>query len=157
MRSSRCLRAALGVVVLAGIADAGCTRTSRTPRLVWEGAGGPRAGDARTATAALPQAAPGVRMGPWGETPDASFLLLAAEADEVPHVHDEHDLTVVILEGGGWLAVEDRRWDLAAGDVVHVRRGTVHHFHPAPGRPVIGLAVYSPRLVGRDFRPVTAK
>ena len=155
MRSSWCTAVTLALTIAA--LGAGCARTSRPPRLVWEGEGGPRATDVRSAAVALPAAAPGVRMGPWGDAPDASFLLLAAETDEVPHVHDEHDLTVVILDGAGWLAVEDRRWDLAAGDVVHVRRGTVHHFHPAPGRPVIGLAIYTPILVGRDFRAVAAK
>jgi len=126
----------------------GCARPM--PRLFWEAEGGGRTAAAHEVASDLPQVAPGVRSGRWGDTADASFQLLDAEAAERPHVHDTHDLTVVVLKGSGTLFVDDRQHSLAAGDVVHIGRGRKHHFHPHGS--VTGLAIYTPRLLERDYR-----
>ncbi len=141
------LVAAAGVLAACGPV----TGSGREPRLVWEGEGPPRAGDAMEVAQALPQAGPGLRRGVWGEGLDATYQLLQTETPEPPHLHAEHDLTVVVLRGGGTLFVEDRRLEVGAGDVLHIARGRVHHFHPAPGTIVTGLAIYTPRLEKPDF------
>jgi mannose-6-phosphate isomerase-like protein (cupin superfamily) len=123
------------------------------PRLLWEGSGPPRAEEAGAAVLRLPETAPGVRSGPWGESADATFQLLGVEAGEQPHVHQHHDLTVVLLRGRGVLVVEGRRQPLRAGDVVHIGRGRVHHFHPDWRTSAVGLGIYTPKLVGKDYLP----
>lgn len=123
----------------------------REPRLVWEGSGLPRVEDATAVAQALPQAGPGLRRGVWGEGSDATYHLLETEIPEPPHLHAHHDLTVIVLRGRGTLFVEDRQVDVRAGDVLYIIRGRVHHFHPAPGTTVTGLAIYTPRLEKSDF------
>lgn len=123
----------------------------RQPRLVWEGEGAAREERAGDAARGLAPIAPGVRRGLWGEGADATYQLLEAESSEPPHVHARHDLTVVVLRGHGTLFVEDRRLDVAAGDVLQIGRGRVHHFHPAAGTAVLALVIYTPRLENPDY------
>ena len=146
MRGTRLLLA-----VVAGTL-AGC-RPASTPTLVWEGSGVPHAQSAVTAVAALPTVDPGVRRGPWGDSPDASIHLIAADRPEEPHVHRIHDLTVVLVRGRGTLVVEGRSYVMRAGDVMHVMRGRNHHFHPGGGESAVALAIFTPRLTSPDYEP----
>ena len=136
------------VLIIAVACVAGCA--SRSPRLVWLGWGDAKVMSVESAVTGLPQVSPGVRAGPWGSAEDASFQLIEAETAERPHVHDHHDLTVVMLRGSGVLVVEEREYAMQVGDVVHVRRRLIHHFHPSG--TVTGLVIYTPRLDGRDYR-----
>jgi mannose-6-phosphate isomerase-like protein (cupin superfamily) len=141
------------MLTLAG-ALAGC-RPRADPTLIWEGVGAPVAKATTTSIARLPTAAPGVRRGIWGDAAAATFELLASDRSEEPHVHRDHDLTVVLLRGAGNLVVEDRTYELHAGDVVHVIRGRNHHFHPDVRTPAAALAIFTPILQGRDFEPAS--
>jgi len=131
----------------------GC-RTALPPRLIWEGAGAPRAATASEWASTLAVRQPGVRAGAWGSSPDATFQLLEARAPERPHVHDTHDLTVVLLRGRGVLRVEGREHPMAAGDVVHIGRGRVHAFVPSGSEPTLGLAIFSPATAKSDYREI---
>ncbi len=142
------MRALLVTVVMPAVVVSACS--PRSPHLVWEGRGDAKVVSVEEAVIPLPEVAPGVRTGPWASTEDATFQLLDAEAAERPHVHDDHDLTVVVLRGAGVLVVEDREYALQVGDVVHVGRGRAHHFHPHG--TVTGLAIYTPRLERSDYR-----
>ena len=138
----------LAVIVLAGC-------RAREPTLIWEGGGAARAQSVDAAVAGLPAAATGVRRGPWGESPDATFQLLDSDRAEEPHVHVAHDLTVAVLRGRGTVMVAGHRYDIRAGDVLHVGRGRVHAFAPSsPG--TIALAIFTPKLDGPDYVPASA-
>src|SRR5882724_10954600 len=109
-RSSQPLKAAVrapGVTIIIAVAFvAACS--SRSSQLVWRGRGDGKVMSVETAVTGLPQVSSGERAGPWGSAEDASFQLIEAETAERPHVHDHHDLTVVMLRGRGVLVVEDR-------------------------------------------------
>lgn len=128
----------------------GCA-TRPEPRLIWEGQGAPRAAGTSEWAADLVSRQPGVRAGAWGTSDDATFQLIEARVAERPHVHQSHDLTVVLLRGRGVLRVEGREYAMAAGDVVHVGHGRLHYFHPAGSDPAIALAIFSPRLSSPDY------
>lgn len=120
--------------------------------LVWEGAGAPRVLQLDEAAVSASRQGPGVRAEAWGESPDATLRVLATTEAERPHRHDQHDLTVVLLRGAGVLVVEGRQWQVRSGDVVHVARGKVHHFHPRGPAPVTALVIFTPRLEGGDYQ-----
>ncbi len=143
-------RAALAMLMALGV---GCG-ASAAPRLIWEGAGTPRTAPASEWASSLAVRQPGVRAGAWGVSPDATFQLLEARVPERPHVHDAHDLTVVLLRGRGVLHVEGRDHPMAAGDVVHIGRGRVHAFVPSGPEPTLGLAIFSPATQKPDYREV---
>jgi mannose-6-phosphate isomerase-like protein (cupin superfamily) len=138
----------VGLALLTAVA---CAPGQRDPRLIWVGADGVRVERASEARTGLTATIPGVRAGTWGATADATYQLIEAEVSERPHVHDAHDLTVVLLRGRGDLRVDGASIPMHAGDVVHLTRGRAHHFHPAAGK-TLGLAIYTPRLTGRDSR-----
>jgi mannose-6-phosphate isomerase-like protein (cupin superfamily) len=147
MRRRSIRRGWLAAVLLAAL---GCA--VREPRLVWEAGGAPTARTLAELDRLIVPAGPGLRAAAFGDAPEATFRVLEITEAERPHVHDRHDLTIVLLRGRGVLYVEERRHALRAGDVAHIGRGTSHHFHPRGA--VIGLAVYTPRLKGRDHRDV---
>ena len=143
-------------IAAAALVASGCTAAAG-PRLVWQAPDGPATDRPATAVAAgLVTRAPGVRLGPWGESPEASFLLREATAPEEPHIHRNHDLTVVLLRGRGVLHLDDGPHPLTAGDVVHVARGRLHWFESLGHDPALGLAIYTPQMVGQDFEPASS-
>jgi len=134
------------------LALAGC-RAGHEAALVWEGAGGPRSmGASAVPHGLVPTGTVGIRSAPWGESSDATFQLLELSVAEKPHVHDGHDLTIVMLRGRGILYVAERRYSIEAGDIVQVGRGIAHHFHPEGAQPVVGLGIFVPRLEAADTR-----
>ncbi len=132
----------------------GACTASQEPRLVWEGAGIARAQSITEATLALRPMEPGRDGAAWGESTDATFRLLQTTVAEHPHVHDEHDLTIVILAGHGILTVTGREHGARPGDVLHIGRGRVHWFQPDPSEPVVAVAIFTPRLNAADSRVV---
>jgi mannose-6-phosphate isomerase-like protein (cupin superfamily) len=141
----------LAMVVPLALVAVAC---GRPPSLVWEGAGAARQASMADLTAGLPAASPGVRRGPWGDATDESLFLMDSAAAEEPHVHQRHDVTVVLLSGRGALVVEGRRHDMRAGDVAHIGRGKVHAF--APSGRASALAIFTPRLEASDSVPASA-
>jgi quercetin dioxygenase-like cupin family protein len=91
-----------------------------------------------------------------GRTAGASFALLRLGASETPHVHDRHDLTVVVLSGRSRVHFEGRSVDLSPGDVVQVPRGAVHWAEVLGRRPVEVHVTFTPPFDGKDSRPVGA-
>lgn len=73
---------------------------------------------------------------------------------EVPHIHKDHELTVVMLRGRGYLVLEQKRIDLAVGDVLFIPRGIIHYFINTFTQPSVALAVFSPPFDGKDTIPV---
>jgi mannose-6-phosphate isomerase-like protein (cupin superfamily) len=143
------LHAAATLLVIA----IGCGK-AEGPRLIWEGTGAPRDARAPEWAQALATRQSGVRVGAWGSSPDATFQLVEARTPEKPHVHESHDLTVVLLRGRGILHVEGREHPMAAGDVVHIGRGRVHAFVTSGPEPTLGLAIFSPVLTAPDYREI---
>ena len=132
----------------------GACSAGREPHLVWESAGSTRAQSLGEAGLDLQPIEPGRDGAPWGDSADATFRLLRTSVAEQPHVHDDHDLTVVILRGRGVLTVAGREHDAGPGDILHIGRGLPHWFRPDPAEPVIALAIFSPRLDTPDTRPI---
>jgi mannose-6-phosphate isomerase-like protein (cupin superfamily) len=86
-----------------------------------------------------------LRVDEVGRTPSASYHLAQVRGSEHPHRHLRHDLTVVVLEGGGTLTLGDQRLRLAAGDVAVVPRGVVHWFaNTGRGRALALIAITPP-------------
>ena len=143
------IRKGVAALLLSATWAVGCGPTG--PRLIWEGQGAPRAAGAPEWATDLVSRQPGVRAGAWGTSRDATFQLIEARAPERPHVHQSHDLTVVLLRGQGVLRVEGREHPMTSGDVVHVSRGRLHHFRPTGTDPALALAIFSPQLSGPDY------
>jgi mannose-6-phosphate isomerase-like protein (cupin superfamily) len=89
-----------------------------------------------------------------GQGPAASHHVVQIRDRESPHLHKTHDATVTMLKGQGYLMLEQRRIDLAVGDVVYIPRGAVHYFTNTAREPTVAFAIYSPAFDGKDTHPV---
>src|SRR5262245_16090383 len=117
---------ALASLLLALLAPATIAGCQPRPHLWWADGDGVRAIALRDIPRGLTVTAPGVRTGPWGESPEASFQLLEIAVAEPPHVHEQHDLTIVLLEGSGTLFLQGHPYPMRSGDVAHIARGIPH-------------------------------
>lgn len=88
----------------------------------------------------------------WGH--DASHHVVQVRDREIPHVHKQHDLTVAVMRGQGYLMLENTRIDLSAGDILFIPRDTVHYFVNAHSEPSVAFAVFSPPFDGKDMVPI---
>ncbi len=89
-----------------------------------------------------------------GQTREVSHHVVQVRDREAPHIHKNHDVTVVMLRGQGYLMWEKERVDLVAGDVLFIPRGAVHYFVNTHSGPTVALAIYSPAFDGKDTIPV---
>jgi mannose-6-phosphate isomerase-like protein (cupin superfamily) len=90
-----------------------------------------------------------------GQGGTVSHHIVQIRDREVPHVHKNHDLTVVVLRGKGPIVIDQEQRFLGAGDVVFIPRDTVHYFTNASRDPAVALVVFSPPFDGKDTVPVT--
>ncbi|HEY7163856.1 MAG TPA: cupin domain-containing protein [Candidatus Binatia bacterium] len=98
-----------------------------------------------------------VRLTTLGQTADASQHIVQIRNREIPHTHNSHDSTVFMLRGHGYLVMDGRRIDLAAGDIIHIPRGVPHYYVNTASDPTVAFVVFSPPFDGKDNVPLTAR
>ena len=84
------------------------------------------------------------------QQPAVSHFLVQIRSREQPHVHKEHDATIIMLSGRGRLVLKDRILPAQEGDVFFVPRGTPHYYVNDGPRPTVALAIFSPAYDGKD-------
>ncbi len=103
--------------------------------------------------------APGenIKISTLGQGREVSHHVVRVRDREAPHIHRDHDGTVVMLIGRGYLMLGENRVDLAVGDVLFIPRGVVHYFVNTDSDPSVALAIFSPPFDGKDTVPVSAR
>jgi mannose-6-phosphate isomerase-like protein (cupin superfamily) len=91
-----------------------------------------------------------IRVTTLGRGRTVSHHVVQIRDRESPHIHKEHDLTVTVLRGQGYLMLGTRRIDLTVGDVVFIPEGAAHYFVNTDSQPAVALAVFSPPFDGKD-------
>jgi quercetin dioxygenase-like cupin family protein len=97
-----------------------------------------------------------------GEQSDRSVAIFefdvpAGAAVPAAHSHDAYEETIYGLEGVLTWTVDGTALDVAAGEVLHIRRGEVHRFDNTHDMDAKALAVVTPGILGPDyFREVAA-
>lgn len=87
-------------------------------------------------------------------TPGTSQSLIRLHGAEKPHIHQNHDLVVVMLSGGGVLHLGERSVPVHPGDVMEIPRGTVHWAENTDPVASEVYVVFSPPYDGLDNIPV---
>ena len=95
-----------------------------------------------------------IRVATLGRGKEISHHVVQVRDRESPHFHKEHDLTVVVLRGGGYMMFDKERVDLASGDILFIPRGVVHYFVNTFPQPSVALAAFTPPFDGKDTVPV---
>jgi mannose-6-phosphate isomerase-like protein (cupin superfamily) len=90
-------------------------------------------------------------------TNEISVSLIRLRGAEAPHIHANHDLTVVMLSGSGVLHLGDKRIVVGPGDVMEIPRGVVHWAENTAPEASEVYAIFSPPyLDNKDNVPVEA-
>ena len=95
-----------------------------------------------------------IKVTTLGQGSTVSHHLVQIRDREVPHVHKNHDLTVVVMRGRGPIVIAQEQRFLGVGDVVFIPRDTVHYFINVSPDPAVALVVFSPPFDGKDTVPV---
>ena len=80
----------------------------------------------------------------------ASWHVVQVQGAETPHRHRTHDLTVLVLRGGGVLTLDGQATPMHAGDAAIIPRDRVHWFTRSGDEPAVALAVFTPPLDAPD-------
>lgn len=94
-----------------------------------------------------------IKVTTLGQGRTVSHHLVQIRDRESPHIHKDHDLTVTVLRGQGYLMLGTTRIDLTVGDVVFIPSGTIHNFVNTDNQPSVALAMFSPPFDGKDNIP----
>lgn len=86
--------------------------------------------------------------------PGASFHLIQIRRAEKPHVHEAHDLIVMLKKGKGALKVEDKTFDMEEGDWAFIPKNAPHFFTNTGENPAVGIGIFLPAYDGKDNVPV---
>ena len=70
------------------------------------------------------------------------------------HVHQQHDLIAILLQGRGTLTLDSRRLELKPGAIVSIPRGVPHAFQTKGSEPAVAYVTYFPSYDGIDTIPV---
>lgn len=87
-------------------------------------------------------------------TTETSTSLIRLAGAEQPHIHQDHDLVVVLLRGSARLHLASRVIDVHPGDVMEIPRGVVHWAENTGADASEVYAIFSPPYDGRDNLPV---
>ncbi|MBI3621744.1 MAG: cupin domain-containing protein [Nitrospirae bacterium] len=88
------------------------------------------------------------------QQPAISQFLVQIRDREQPHVHREHDATIVMLSGRGRLVMKDRILIARDGDVLFIPRGMAHYYVNDGPEPTVVLAIFTPTYDGKDAEVV---
>ena len=97
-----------------------------------------------------------IKITTLGGGQDVSHHIVQVRDREAPHWHKNHDGTVVMMKGRGYLMMENRRIDLSVGDVVYIPRGVAHYYVNNASEPAVAFVIFSPPFDGKDTIPVKA-
>lgn len=95
-----------------------------------------------------------IKLTTLGKGEGVSHHVVQVRNREMPHIHKDRDLTIVVLKGAGYLILDGRPIDLVAGDIVFIPRAIPHYFVNTFREPTSGLAVFSPPFDGKDTIPI---
>ena len=72
-------------------------------------------------------------------------------------VHDQHDMTVVMLAGRADVRMAGKWHTAGSGDIIEIPRGSIYQFDQLGSEPVECYVIYYPPYDGKDLRYVTGK
>jgi quercetin dioxygenase-like cupin family protein len=79
------------------------------------------------------------------------FRVPAQARVPIPHSHVAYDETIYGLVGALTWTVEARKLEVGPGDVLFIRRGTVHHFENVGVSEARQLSVITPGILGPEY------
>ena len=72
------------------------------------------------------------------------YLLTIKESN--PHLHEDLDQIYIVIDGYGWMEIENQRREIKPGCLVHIPRGKMHSLTPSGNGSVTVYSIeYHPK------------
>lgn len=95
-----------------------------------------------------------IKAPPLFKNQDSSHFIIQIRDREKPHIHETHDLTVIVKKGKGILHLGKDELPMKNGDIAFIPKGVAHYFVNTSSKPSIAYAILTPLYDGKDMKPV---
>lgn len=95
-----------------------------------------------------------IKVTPLFKNQDSSHFIIQIRDREKPHIHETHDLTVIVKRGQGVLYLGKDKLPMRRGDIAFIPKGVPHYFVNEDSKPSIAYAIFTPFYDGKDMRLV---
>ncbi len=93
-----------------------------------------------------------IKVTPLFNNNDGSHFIIQIRDREKPHIHETHDLTVVVKSGKGILYMGKDELPMKCGDIAFIPRGVLHYFVNTGNKPAIAYVIFNPIYDGKDIK-----
>ncbi|MBI3599335.1 MAG: cupin domain-containing protein [Nitrospinae bacterium] len=93
-----------------------------------------------------------IKVIPLFKNENASHFIIQIREGEKPHIHEIHDLTVVVKNGKGTLYLGKDKLLMKPGDIAFIPRGVFHYFVNTGNEPAIAYVIFNPIYDGKDIK-----
>lgn len=95
-----------------------------------------------------------IKATPLFKNEDSSHLIIQIRDREKPHIHETHDLTVVVKKGNGILHLGKDKLPMGSGDITFIPKGVLHYFVNTGSEPAIAYVIFTPFYDSKDMKLV---
>lgn len=96
-----------------------------------------------------------IKVTPIFNNDDGSHFIIQIRDREKPHIHEAHDLTVVVKDGKGILHLGKDKLPMKCGNIAFIPRGVLHYFVNTGNKPAVAYVIFNPIYDGKDIKFVT--
>ena len=95
-----------------------------------------------------------IKVTPLFKNQDSSHFIIQIRDREKPHIHETHDLTVIVKKGSGVLHLGNDEFPMRRDDIAFIPRGVFHYFVNTSSEPSVAYAIFTPFYDGKDMKLV---
>lgn len=95
-----------------------------------------------------------IKVTPLFKNEASSHFIIQIRDREKPHIHETHDLTVVVKKGKGVLHLGKDELPMRQGDIAFIPKGALHYFVNTSSAPSVAYVIFTPFYDGKDMKLV---
>ncbi|HAP67517.1 MAG TPA: hypothetical protein DCQ99_06995 [Nitrospinae bacterium] len=96
-----------------------------------------------------------IKVTPLFKNEDGSHFIIQIRDREKPHIHETHDLTVVVKRGKGVLHIGKDELPMKCEDIAFIPKGIFHYFVNTGSEPAVAYVIFNPSYDGKDIKFIT--
>lgn len=92
-----------------------------------------------------------IKVIPLFKNENGSHFIIQIRDREKPHIHESHDLTVVVKSGKGVLHFGKDKLTMKCDDIAFIPKGVFHYFVNTGSEPAVAYVIFNPSYDGKDM------
>src|SRR3989338_10355155 len=93
-----------------------------------------------------------IKVIPLFKNENGSHFIIQIRDSEKPHIHETHDLTVVVKRGKGVLHIGKNELPMKCDDIAFIPKGIFHYFVNTGSEPAVAYVIFNPIYDGKDIK-----